>query len=98
MGCALTIAEFEDEQVERHLGGRAAALEGGVDLEQAAVRGFELRDAEAARRRYAERTPPVARAVDGEANYITASICKMTGNKPASVCAAAPITAIESRL
>src|SRR5215467_2646309 len=43
-------------------------------------------------------TDRVARAVDGEANYITASICKMTGNKPSSVCAAAPITAIESRL
>jgi len=43
-------------------------------------------------------TDPVARAVDGEANYITASICKMTGNKPASVCAAAPVTAIESKL
>jgi hypothetical protein len=41
---------------------------------------------------------PVARAVDGEANYITASICKMTGNKPTSVCTAAPITAIESKL
>jgi hypothetical protein len=41
---------------------------------------------------------PVARAVDGEANYITASICKMTGNKPGSVCTAAPITAIASRL
>ena len=41
---------------------------------------------------------PVARAVDGEANYITASICKMTGNKPASVCAAAPITAIQAKV
>jgi thiol-disulfide isomerase/thioredoxin len=41
---------------------------------------------------------PVARAVDGEANYITASICKMTGNKPGSVCTAAPIAAIASRL
>src|SRR5215469_4828627 len=43
-------------------------------------------------------TDPVARAVDGEANYITASICKMTGNKPASVCAAAQVTAIEGKL
>ena len=40
----------------------------------------------------------VARAIDGGANYITASICKMTGNKPATVCSAAPITAIESKL
>jgi thiol-disulfide isomerase/thioredoxin len=41
---------------------------------------------------------PVAQAVDGEANYITASICKMTGNKPGSVCTAAPITALEGKL
>jgi thiol-disulfide isomerase/thioredoxin len=41
---------------------------------------------------------PVALAVDGEANYITASICKMTGNKPGSVCAAPSITAIESKV
>jgi hypothetical protein len=41
---------------------------------------------------------PVARAVDGGANYITASICKMTGNKPSSVCAAPSITAIEAKL
>jgi hypothetical protein len=28
----------------------------------------------------------VAKAVDGTANYITAAICKMTGNQPASAC------------
>jgi thiol-disulfide isomerase/thioredoxin len=41
---------------------------------------------------------PVAQAIDGAANYVTASICKMTGNKPASVCTAAPIPAIEAKL
>ena len=30
----------------------------------------------------------VAKAEDGEANYITAAICKMTGNQPASACTA----------
>jgi thiol-disulfide isomerase/thioredoxin len=40
----------------------------------------------------------VAKNVDGAANYFTASICKMTNNKPASVCTAAPIPAIESKL
>jgi hypothetical protein len=40
----------------------------------------------------------VARNINGAANYITASICKMTNNKPGSVCAAAPIPAIESKL
>jgi hypothetical protein len=28
----------------------------------------------------------VAKAIDGTANYITAAICKMTGNQPASAC------------
>jgi serine/threonine protein kinase len=29
---------------------------------------------------------PVAKAVDGSANYLTAAICSMTGNQPASAC------------
>ena len=41
---------------------------------------------------------PVAQAVDGAANYVTASICKMTGDKPGSVCTAAPIKTIEAKL
>ncbi len=40
---------------------------------------------------------PVAKAVDGTANYITAAICKMTGNQPASVCTPA-IQSLESQL
>jgi hypothetical protein len=39
----------------------------------------------------------VAKAVDGTANYITAAICKMTGNQPASACTA-PVQALESSL
>jgi Domain of unknown function (DUF929) len=31
---------------------------------------------------------PIAKAVDGAANYITATICKQTGDKPASACPA----------
>jgi hypothetical protein len=31
---------------------------------------------------------PVAKAVDGTANYITAAICSVTGNQPASACTA----------
>jgi thiol-disulfide isomerase/thioredoxin len=41
---------------------------------------------------------PVAQAVDGAANYVTASICKMTGDKPGSVCSAPEIKTIESHL
>jgi Domain of unknown function (DUF929) len=40
---------------------------------------------------------PVAKAVDGTANYITAAICKMTGNQPASACTSA-VQSLESQL
>jgi hypothetical protein len=40
---------------------------------------------------------PVAKAVDGTANYITAAICKMTGNQPASACTAT-VQSLESKL
>ena len=39
----------------------------------------------------------VAKAVDGAANYITAAICKMTGNQPASACTAT-VQSLESSL
>ena len=41
---------------------------------------------------------PVAQGAVGSANLLTAAICKITGNAPASVCTAAPIPAIESRI
>ncbi len=40
----------------------------------------------------------VARAVLGNANWISAAICKTTKNKPASVCKAAPIPSLEKQL
>jgi thiol-disulfide isomerase/thioredoxin len=40
----------------------------------------------------------VAKNIDGAANYITAAICKMTSNAPASVCNAGPIPTIEAKL
>src|SRR5271165_800896 len=39
----------------------------------------------------------IAKAVDGTANYITAAICEMTGNQPASACTPA-VTALEKNL
>jgi hypothetical protein len=39
----------------------------------------------------------VAKAEDGEANYITAEICKMTGNQPASACTAT-VQSLESQI
>jgi hypothetical protein len=37
---------------------------------------------------------PVARGVDGAANMITAAICKLTGNQPASVCTSPAMTSV----
>ena len=42
-------------------------------------------------------TSDVAKAIGGTANYITAAICKMTGNQPASACTST-IQSLESSL
>ena len=39
----------------------------------------------------------MAKAIDGTANYITAAICKMTGNQPASACTSA-VQSLENSL
>ncbi len=41
---------------------------------------------------------PIAQGADGAANYITASICAMTGNQPASVCMSPVISGLEAKL
>jgi thiol-disulfide isomerase/thioredoxin len=41
---------------------------------------------------------PVAQGAVGTANLLTAAICKITGNAPANVCTAAPVTAIEPKI
>lgn len=41
---------------------------------------------------------PVARAIDGTANYMTAGICQMTGSRPASVCDFPSVHALETGL
>jgi len=40
----------------------------------------------------------VAKAVDGAANYMTAAICTMTGNAPASVCTSSSVQTLETGL
>jgi hypothetical protein len=40
---------------------------------------------------------PIAKAVDGSANYTTAAICKLTNNQPASACTPA-VKALEAKL
>ncbi len=39
----------------------------------------------------------VAQSIDGTANYITAAICKMTGNQPASACTST-VQSLESQI
>jgi hypothetical protein len=46
----------------------------------------------------ADPTSPVAKAVDGAANVITAAICTVTGGAPTAVCSAAGVVAAGKRL
>jgi thiol-disulfide isomerase/thioredoxin len=41
---------------------------------------------------------PVSQGAVGSANLFTAAICKVTGNLPASVCTAAPVSTLEGKL
>jgi hypothetical protein len=43
-------------------------------------------------------TSKAAQAINGAANYITAAICGMTGNKPATVCSSTTITKLQSTI
>ncbi len=46
----------------------------------------------------ADPSSPIAKAVGGTANYMTAAICKLTGNQPANVCTAPSITALNGKV
>ncbi len=41
---------------------------------------------------------PVAKAIIGDANWITAGVCRLTADRPASACSAAPIPTLEGQL
>ncbi len=43
-------------------------------------------------------TSPQAQGILGNANWLAAGICRITGNEPAGVCASAPIPSLEARL
>jgi hypothetical protein len=47
--------------------------------------------------RRADPSSAIARSVDGAANYLTAAICAVTGNQPASACTAI-VRALERNL
>jgi hypothetical protein len=44
-----------------------------------------------------DKNSPIAKAIDGTANYITAAICKLTTNQPANVCTPT-ITSLQSQI
>jgi hypothetical protein len=46
----------------------------------------------------ADPTSPVAKAVDGSANVLTAALCEVTGQQPAAVCAAPGVAAAATTL
>jgi len=41
---------------------------------------------------------PIAKDVNGTANYLTAAICRVTGNRPSSVCSAPFIKNLQGKL
>ena len=45
-----------------------------------------------------DRSSPIAQGALGAANYMTAAICKMTGNQPARACAAPAIRSLQAKL
>jgi hypothetical protein len=46
----------------------------------------------------AQPTSPQAKAILGSANLITAAVCKLTADKPASVCSSSTIQSLEKTL
>ena len=40
----------------------------------------------------------MAQPIIGNANWITAGICKVTGDQPGSVCSGAPISTLEGQI
>jgi hypothetical protein len=46
----------------------------------------------------ADPTSPVAKAIDGTANVLTAAICSVTSNAPSNVCTATGVTAAAKAL
>jgi hypothetical protein len=43
-------------------------------------------------------TSPVAKAVDGSANVLTAALCEVTGQRPSAVCTAPGVVAAAKTL
>jgi hypothetical protein len=41
---------------------------------------------------------PIAKAIDGSANILTAALCSITGNQPAAVCTSPTIISMKNRV
>jgi len=66
-----------------YFGGKYVTI--GVSYDQSVLAGLSWSQIGA---KLSDPNSPAAQAIDGTANYITAAICKMTGNQPASACTA----------
>jgi len=75
-----------------YFGGKYVSI--GVSYDQTPLTGLSWSQIGA---KLSDPNSPVAQAIDGTANHITAAICKMTGNQPASACTAT-IQSLESGL
>lgn len=65
----------------------------GATYDQSVLKGLSFDEIA---QRLADPTDPAAMAIDGAANQITARICTLTGNQPASVCSAGYIKQIQA--
>ena len=70
-------------------------LSAGASLDPQLLAGKSHRQIAAA---LSDPASPIALAVDGSANVITAALCKVTGQQPAEVCSATGVTAAAKTL
>jgi hypothetical protein len=75
--------------------GNKYALLGGSSYIPSALAGKTWSQVAAA---LSDPSSPIAQAVDGAANNLTAAICKVTGNKPANVCTSPMIKTLQGQL
>ena len=70
-------------------------MSSGASFDPQLLAGMSHRQVAAA---LADPTSPVAKAVDGSANVLTAALCEVTGQQPAAVCTAPGVAAAAKTL
>jgi hypothetical protein len=67
----------------------------GVQYEPGVLKGKTLEEIAAA---LSNPSDPIARAIDGSANILTAALCSITGDQPGAVCTSPTITRVKNRV